>query len=183
MTIHQVLQLVHTNPQDEVIFFKEGSFRKCYNMHAFYFVQNVKQMKVSTRFFKNAQTYVHSIGFPDTSLAKYQELLQDTFGASVIETTPSYLRMKSGRWKSDIQYKVWRDTLIDTEIKKEHQAKQDALSRELLQVGAPCLPKEYLDLVKRIRAYPIEKATPLEAFNFLQKIKKYADECPLPEAV
>lgn len=182
MTIHQIMQIVHTHPQEEIVFFKEGIFRRCYNMHAFYFTQNIKPMQVSTRFIKKVNRYIHIIGFPETALTKYIQQLEKDFGARVTETTPSYTRL-SLDWKSEINYKLWRDGHIQSLIEKQRPKDEERVSQILNQHHPHKPAKEYISLVKKIKDFPIEKATPLEAFNFVQKIKKYADECPLSEAI
>lgn len=185
MTIHQILQRVSTFPKEDIILFREGSFRKCYNQHAFYFTQNIKEMKVHTRFYKNAQTYVHSMGFPETALQKYITLLQERFGGKVVETTDIYVRISGIVWGKVMNYQIWKENLIREEEKKEAHREIANRGKELLPngEGAEPIPKAYWELAERIKNYKIECATPLEAFNFLQKLKRIADECAPTKSV
>lgn len=179
MTIHQILQMVHTAPKDELLFFLEGNFRKCYDHHAFYFTEKVKKMKVHTRFYKNAQTYVHSMGFPETVLHKYVAWLQQHLGAKITEQTEKYLRLSEIEWGKVSNYQVWKEHCIREEERAQQALEQQKISNEMLgwNDASQPLPKAYATMIEKIKNYPIESVTPIEAFHFLHKLKKMANEC------
>lgn len=185
MTIHQILKLIHTFPKNDLILFLEGSFRKCYNQHAFYFTQNVKEMKVHTRFYKNAQTYVHSIGFPETALGKYMVWLQEKFGAKIIENTEHYIRLSEIQWANVMNYQLWKEHHIREEERMKEASELKKISEQMIGIEEQNhkIPEKYHILIDKIKAYPIECVTPIDAFNFLQKIKKLANECTPPETI
>lgn len=170
MTIQQIVQLVSSNKAQQIIFFREGNFRKCYNQHAMYFTQQVKAMKVHSRFYKNISVYIHSMGFPETALDKYVHLLKQQFQAAVLEHTPGYMVL-SVQWREKLDYAWWQETKI-----REKEAQEQVVNKlEQANLATTLLPAANTDeqkLAKMIAHFPLEKATPLDAFNFLQKLKK-----------
>nr|WP_276516741.1 hypothetical protein [Ornithobacterium rhinotracheale] len=162
MTIHEILRLVGTYRTNALCLFKEGSFRKCYNEHAMCFTNNIKPMKVHTRFYKNANCYVHSMGFPETALEGYLEKLKTAYTTMQIESlSPTCLILKELKWKDQLDYLSWSEQ----KIQKEEKLKAIEETNEM--------PKYTEDrLVKMIEDFRIESATPLDAFNFVQKLKK-----------
>ncbi|WP_018674923.1 hypothetical protein [Riemerella columbina] len=168
MTIHDILNIVGVHQQAGLCFFKEGGFRKCYNQHAMYFTEHIKPMKVHTRFYKNANTHVHSMGFPEMALPRYIDYCQNHYQAQIATETPEYVLLKTQPWHTTTPYEIWSSL----KIQKHHQLKdlqnqQDLLIQEIEQNTLP-----YEKLTKMIQQFRIESATPIDAFNLVQKLKK-----------
>ncbi|MEC5395548.1 hypothetical protein [Bergeyella sp. RCAD1439] len=168
MNIHNILSIVGLHQQSGLCFFKEGGFRKCYNQHAMHFTQHIKPMKVHTRFYKNANTYVHSMGFPETALPRYIEHCQNHHEAQVAEETQDYILLATSPWPMTTPYEIW-STL---KIQKHNQLKDLQYQQHLLtqEIEPPHLP--YEKIAKMVQQFRIEAATPLDAFNLVQKLKK-----------
>ncbi|CAI9429193.1 Uncharacterised protein [Candidatus Ornithobacterium hominis] len=160
MNTQEKLNLIDQDKYNSLILFKEGNFRKCYNEHAMFFVENVKMMKIHTRFYKNVQKYIHAIGFPERSVGKYVDWVKEEFKAKIEEDTAEYIRLVACRWKKKYHYKVWEEPLI--------QIKEGLM----LEEKRPSIDGSYKDKIcTLLDEFAIEKSTPLEAFQFLIKLK------------
>ncbi|MCO7319719.1 hypothetical protein OKE80_10405 [Riemerella anatipestifer] len=168
MTIHHIVNLVAQHKDQHLIFFRQGSFRKCYNYHAMHFTQHIKPMKVHTRFYKNANTYVHSMGFPETALPRYIEHCQNYHKAQVAEETQDYILLATSPWHTTTPYEVWNTLKIQKHNQLEAlQYQQHLLTQEIEPQHLP-----YEKIAKMVQQFRIEAATPLDAFNLVQKLKK-----------
>lgn len=155
MKIQDVLHLIDYYKEQSLILFLEGNFRKCYNQHAFYFTENVKNMRVHTRWYKNIQRHVHTIGFPNTVLQTYIEALERDFSAKLEEETQNYLRF-SVVWENTPPYTLW------------HEEKIILLSRSTQNtVEAPC----YHPVIAQLMAFDTANSTPVQALNFVANIQ------------
>ncbi|MFU2093015.1 hypothetical protein ACT4R9_08425 [Ornithobacterium rhinotracheale] len=167
MTIHEILRLVGAQPKEGLLFFKEGNFMKCYNHHAMYFTSNVKEMKVHTRFYKNANCYVHSMGFPVNALERYINYIQAHYGGAEVESHEDHVVLKNVQWHTFLDYDLWQMPKIQ---EKETESASARMKKELSE-GIDIL-KPTDKILNMIAGFEIEKATPLDAFNFVQKLKK-----------
>lgn len=168
MKIQDIVRLVDHHQSEHLIFFKEGGFRKCYNQHAMHFTECIKPMKVHTRFYKNANTHVHSMGFPERALPRYIEHCQKHHQALITKETPEYILLHTQPWHSLAPYEVWSTI----KIQQHHQLRVLSLQEQnfLQEIEQPTLP--YEKMAKMLRQFRIECATPIDAFNFVQKLKK-----------
>lgn len=173
MSINEILQLVGTYREKGLILFKEGGFRKCYNEHAMYFTHFVKEMKVHTRQYKNVNAYVHSMGFPERVLGNYVAILQQNFCAVVEEDTPEYVRLGGLQWHSKMHYAAWAESHIQRAMMLK-QAEEEKLYKQQILMMQPSLQQES-QLVHMIANFRMENATPIDAFQFLLKLKKYVE--------
>lgn len=176
MTLAEKLALIKENRHTGLLLFKEGIFRHCYNEHAMHFTHNIKKMKVHTKYYKNIAAYMHYIGFPETSLQKYKDYMLQHLGAHIEKDTPSLLYLTHIQWKNKENYAVWKIPLMAEENRKQNAQKEAEQVLPSTEFGFSDTPQEAEDIYRKIKNYALEKASPIEAFNFLQKLKKKIDE-------
>lgn len=146
--------------------FKEGMFYKCYNEDAMVFAKQVKPYKVSSKYVKNIDTEVLSLGFPVSEINKGNlafAVLCETLGSEKYDEEDKkvtfYLKvdMKQG-------YESWREAVV-----KESSAEYTTKSPINTSAQSAALPAQLIDVIKN---FDLANSTPMQALNLLQQLKK-----------
>ncbi|AFL96753.1 hypothetical protein ACQ1Q1_07200 [Ornithobacterium rhinotracheale] len=168
MNIAQKLKIVEEDRDNAVVFFKEGMFWKCYNAHAMYFILNVKPMKVSTRWYKNMNQYVHSIGFPDGALVKYVKQLRLGCAPAREVMEARIVRLQDLLWQQSMPYPTWSEEIVKAWEKKQRQAEMSQRREQLMQlIEEPRANEASESLLAQISQFDVNNATPVQAFNLV----------------
>jgi hypothetical protein len=75
MGIKNILELEKENQQ--IILHKEGLFIKVYERSAYLFTKNIKEYKLTKKFYKNVKQEVVYMGFPQNSFSKIERICKE----------------------------------------------------------------------------------------------------------
>lgn len=150
-SVSEILQTEHSKAQNTIVLFDEGLFYKAYEQSAYALV-NEYGFKPSKKFVKLVGQSIVSVGFPKSALDKY--------APNATKVNEKTLLVSFG---CDINgFEEWKNTI-------------EVAGRDV-QVSAS-IPMEYEDIVREIRAFSIETASPLECMLFISEIKKKINAC------
>lgn len=127
--------------------YKQGVFWVAYEQSAYAIWKNTGY-KASKKYIKSIAQSIVSVGFPDTSLKKWQFQKKET----LLEGTEKYKCFLSSAAWDNSEYESWKnntDVFENREVYKEKRSMEEA-----------------------IKNFPLEKKTPIEAFLFIEELKK-----------
>lgn len=201
MTLQEIIAAENRNT-DKIYLHLEGIFWKAYERSAFAFIHRISRYRASKRFVKYLDAKVVSLGFPDASRSKVlgdRPLVSDTADMLVLDAG-SIDAEEYGRWKEalplivpkpaapatgasaqpaygavynissrqmtipvpDVESVPRRVTVV--EPSSPAQAQQPAMAAADASVGEAVL--------RDLRNFSVENATPLECLIFVSSLKK-----------
>ena len=156
MTLQEKLKIDEEQTPQKMVFFLEGTFYHAYERSAYLATRHLPKLKVACRYRKAVDANIASVGFPVSSLPKFavgfsieqQEMM-------LLVTLPSDVEYK------DEDFQLWKSSLsVTTE-----------------ENGGPRPVGKTVDgIIGRIRQFPLEHRTPMEAMFFLSEIKKQLED-------
>ncbi|PLX13478.1 MAG: hypothetical protein C0594_01165 [Marinilabiliales bacterium] len=78
MTIQEIISVEESN-RDKIFLYKEGIFLKAYDRSAFLFFYYIKNYAIKSKYYKNVNLQVRSLGFPASS---FDTVLRNRFSYS-----------------------------------------------------------------------------------------------------
>jgi len=148
--------------------FKEGLFYKCYNEDAMVFAKLVKPYKVSSKYVKNIGAEVLSLGFPVSETEKGNlalDIMSETLGSDKYDVGDDKITFFL---KDNIKrgYESWCESVV-----KENSAAYDTKSPVNMAMQSVAVSTELIDLIKN---FDLANSSPMQALNFVQQLKKLA---------
>lgn len=201
MTLQEIIA-AETRNSDRIYLHLEGIFWKAYERSAFAFIHRISRYKASKRFVKYLDARVVSLGFPDASRSKVlgdRPLLTETDGMLVLDggsiDTDEY-----GRWKESLPLIVpkpvaapaaaaaispslyepvyaasARPMLSSLPVPDIESVPRRVTVVEPPQSAAPSRPADASvseAVLRDLRNFSVENATPLECLIFVSSLKK-----------
>ena len=145
----QVIQKMEEKNTSSIILMKEGLFWRAHELSAYYFVRNIQKYSPQKKYYKNINSELAYIGFPDTKLndmlvkAKKQDF-------EIIKKGSKNIEIKG--FKDDGQFVSWKESLSITTNKNK------------------VIEKSY-KIIEEIKQFPIINKTPIESQQFLIEIQ------------
>lgn len=142
--------LVESSNVDEIHLFREGIFYKAYERSAFAFVTHFAHFEVKKKFVKNVASDIVSIGFPTSSIDRHfneKDVEKTRTGLKVLLNTPIDLSA----------FETWKNGIKSAE--PIHVAPNELILQHEIEV------------IKKLRDFPLEIKTPLECLVFLSALK------------
>ncbi len=157
MTIKEKLTLETAKPGNEIILHREGVFYIAYEHSAWLFSVVLHSFKVKKVYVKCVAQDVVSIGFPMTSLERY------VAGCKVCEEN-GVVRLLLPADKIPVlnDYEQWKECQQYIASKEMPEAVNDDVTERDVSM---------LEIVKKIKEFPIECKTPVDCMLFLIEIK------------
>lgn len=156
---------------NELHLYKEGSFLRAYNWSAWLACVFLNDFKVNKRRFKDVESPVVYIGFPDKSLSKWlpegveQTALDEKH--LLLQFPDIMIAQKSADLVGD--YAAWLESIPLTSSGKKDRTKDggDGASEAPVAEGGSTLTS----IMQQILAWPVESRSPLESMSFLADVK------------
>ena len=150
--------ILYTNeaPKNVIRLVECGRFLHAYNRSAWLFCKLVKEFKVIRRYVKALQEDAFSVGFPTENLTKtitQFECQKTEKGFDVI--------IPEDKIPNEEEYETWVETVEVLPKSKEHLA--------LIPLTGAAAEQEVLRL---LRAFPLEQKTPIESMQFVAELRK-----------
>ena len=150
MKITAKIKEIQSQP-NAILLFKEGCFYKVYDQNLFWFCTTIKPIKVIFKYIKKNDLHLVYGGFPVSSLpnlkkeypAFFDVIIDNAYGFSIQANT------------NIINYREWFN-----------KKKDDYVFLASLETD-----NEPLDIVSRIKNFPLALKTPLEAFLFIKELQ------------
>lgn len=161
MDYSQILIKQHST-QGGVLLLHEGLFWRGYEQSA-YMLHRMFGFKPTKKFIKRVGQEVVSVGFPMQSLSKYFPNVQPTCNEIVCKVADMTC--------SEQDFAAWKSALPLHESKPATHS-DDRQDRGTVQ---PMDGNDIQRLIEKIRAFPLERSTPIECMNFVAKIKEIAN--------
>lgn len=158
-SITDIVQVENSNC-DTIYLYQEGIFYKAYEHSAWLFVTYVRPFSVKCRLVKVVGCMVVSTGFPMSSAERF-------FVGCECLKEGKLLKVKlSGEQKFDeTKYLLWKQT-----------AERQVLEvRSVGCLSASCDTDLGEKLLVKLRAFPIERKTPMECMLFLSELKHISE--------
>lgn len=150
-------KLIKENSSQRVIrFYREGVFLVAYEQSAYLFHRFVRQYKVIRKTVKEMAADVVSIAFPRTIVISLFEgrICEEDNGTFVVALLDDELY-------TDVEYAEWRErvplTVPTSRVEKPQSSK-----------GVD----DNVDIIERIREFPLDNRTPIECMVFLSELKR-----------
>lgn len=135
---------------------REGKFLRAYNHSAWMFHSCVAKHQVIRKFIKAVQSEVLYIGFPESSLES------TAAGRTITKTELGFdIALRPEEIPDETDYEVWRTT-----INVAPASKDDFYALPLAGSDAE------REVIRLIRAFPIENSTMVDCMVFLAAIRK-----------
>lgn len=156
-SIENSLKFESEVPAGTVRLVSSGEFLRAYNHSAWLFYCCISKYKVIRKFSKAEQKDIYFLGFPAS------KLLELVNGRSVAKTDFGFdIALKPEELPAEEGYDAWtRDVPVEAASRADAAA-LPLSGREL--EGAVC---------KKIREFPLETKTPVEAVVFLSEMRKF----------
>ena len=150
MKIKEVLA-IERSKDGQINLCKEGLFWRAYNGSAYLFVQHFCSFKLIRKFIKSVDQEVVYLGFPESKLPAFKAIAEERELAWLMEE--KRIGISGFQAVDPAAYQVWFDS-----IEKESAGKNSG--------------KPKLDILERIRRFPILEKSPLETQQFLIQLQK-----------
>ncbi len=152
------------NPKTFTLF-REGIFYKCYNEDAMLFTQHVKAYRINVKYIKSTDSKVLSTGFPQ----KIFDQVEFEFEA----ITKSLDVISHKKFDNCVVFNLSKDLkqgyslFEESVLKRIDESKKDPLVMDDFP---------YSNLIAWIKNYDLANHSPMEALNFVQKLKDFVRE-------
>lgn len=144
-----------------ILLLREGLFWRGYEQSAF-LLHRLFGFKPTRKFVKRVGQDVVSVGFPAQSLSKYFPEVQPDGREILCEVQGEAMAF------SEQDYMAWKASLPLRESKPAGH-NEDGQYADTARHADNCDIQRLLD---RIRAFPLERSTPIECMNFVAEIKE-----------
>ncbi|SUE34483.1 hypothetical protein [Rikenella microfusus] len=200
MTLQEILAAENRNT-DKIYLHLEGIFWKAYERSAFAFIHRISRYKASKRFVKYLDAEVVSVGFPDASRAKVlgDRPLETEKADMLVLGTGTIDAEEYGRWKEAIPLVVSKPAGMPSPVfgtlyggvprqmvipvpdaesvpRRVPAAPLSSRSSEAGSTGSyPAAASETSvgeAVLRDLRNFSVENATPLECLLFVSSLKK-----------
>ena len=157
MTIKEKVAFASQN--NKLYCFKEGIFYKVYNQNAMWFSTHIKAYKINTKFIKTVNQHVFSLGFPQSVLTTTPLVYQNK-ALTILQENESYIAYKINNIATNLQaYINWCKMVENNQIPKQNNSINNTVLQEL-------------------KNFDIVNKTPMQAFEFVVKLKELATKTP-----
>lgn len=191
MTLQEIIAAENCNT-DRIYLYPEGVFWKAYERSAFAFVKRISRYKITKRFVKYLDAEIVSLGFPDTSRAK-------VLGDRPAQCGPSGVLVLDGGTIDPEAYDRWKEAIplvaprggelvrrpaesLSQQVRSETNG-GGTWARRLTDctpvasaaaAGAtlPNFSSAAEQVLRDLRNFSVENATPLECLLFVSSLKK-----------
>lgn len=147
-----------------ILLLREGLFWRGYEQSA-YVLHRMFGFKPTKKLVKRVGQEVVSVGFPVQSLSKYFPDVQPAGNEILCEVQGEAAAF------TEQNYTVWKASLPLRESKPVVHSEDRQSSDTAQQAGCDDIQR----LLDRIRAFPLERSTPIECMNFVAEIKEIAN--------
>lgn len=147
-----------------ILLLREGLFWRGYEQSA-YILHRMFGFKPTRKLIKRIGQEVVSVGFPVQSLSKYFPDVQPAGNEILCEVQGEAAAF------TEQNYTVWKASLPLRESKPVVHSEDRQSSDTAQQAGCDDIQR----LLDRIRAFPLERSTPIECMNFVAEIKEIAN--------
>ncbi|MFH1191135.1 MAG: hypothetical protein V1670_02955 [Candidatus Omnitrophota bacterium] len=161
MTVKNILELESTNTNN-IFLLKEGIFYRAYNRSAMFMVTTIFPYKVHKKWVKNVGEYIYYCGFPQQNLVKVkQKALPNNYSIS-----------------NEDEKRLTIANIIANHSYEEWQKKQNAvypigqISNGAKEEQVKSSRVKEIDIIEKIRAYPLANYTPIETMQFVMQLQK-----------
>lgn len=131
--------------------FKEGIFYKLYNQDAMLFSENIKQLKIKSKFVKTVRQQVYSCGFPASIIGDIKKQLVNQGG--LLNETDERITVSGIQWNKQNEYRKWCEAQ-----QAERGSTQDG--------------PELTDIEKKIAGFQVMHKTPMESVHFIISLQE-----------
>lgn len=175
----QIIEILrHTTAAKEeskVLLFREGLFWRAYEYGALALCELIHPFKVTTRYYKGIGEWISYVGFPDASLKKWME------GRKISQDEENFVRFSlSAEEQKHINdvFEEWKSQHIA--MAKTCVKPVAACEGENNSVVSPLslLSSNEVEVIMRLRAFPLESSSPLDAMNFIAELKRLLQDNP-----
>lgn len=188
MTLQEIIAAENCNT-DRIFLYPEGVFWKAYERSAFAFVRRISRYKITKRFVKYLDTEIVSLGFPDSSRTRVlgdRPVKAGPYGMLVLDggtiDPAAYLR-----WKEAIPLVAARTATTSPPAAPvtfpppavgvgsggpTRLGVEQPLVTAPLPVGAENRTSVVEAVLRDLRNFSVENATPLECLLFVSSLKK-----------
>lgn len=184
MTLQEIIAAENCNT-DRIYLYPEGVFWKAYERSAFAFVRRISRYKITKRFIKYLDTEIVSLGFPDTSRTR-------VLGDRPVQTGPYGMLVLDGGTIDPVAYGRWKEAIplvaartATTPPPAATFGKSGGAPRSgtgiasiapLVVASQPVATENRTSVVEAVlrdlRNFSVENATPLECLLFVSSLKK-----------
>ena len=159
--------------ENAVLLFSGGMFWRAYERGAMALCEYVHPFKVTTRFHKAADQWISCVGFPDSSLEKWTEERE----MRRLDGTCLSLALSDGeKTHIDTAFGEWKEQHVAA-AKRAGSPPVCGDGRQgqaFAAIGARVGDAD--NAVMRLRAFPLERSTPLDCMNFVAELKRMLQE-------
>ena len=156
--------LIKQHAATGILLLREGLFWRGYEQSA-YVLHRMFGFKPTKKLVKRVGQEVVSVGFPVQSLSKYFPDVQPAGNEILCEVQGEAAAF------TEQNYTVWKASLPLRESKPVVHSEDRQSSDTAQQAGCDDIQR----LLDRIRAFPLERSTPIECMNFVAEIKEIAN--------
>ena len=154
--------LIQQHSATGILLLREGLFWRGYEQSA-YMLHRLFGFKPTKKFIKRVGQEVVSVGFPMQSLSKYFPNVQPTGNEIVCKVTDmTCTEQDFAAWKSALPLRESKQATHSGD-NHDRDAAQQADGNDIQR------------LIDKIRAFPLERSTPIECMNFVAEIKEIAN--------
>lgn len=155
--ITQIISKESENTRN-IYFYQEGIFYKAYERSAFAFVTYCKAFRVKRKYYKCLNKEIVSIGFPSAGIERYfpKEKINKNTDGVVVELDNEMNINQYEKWKSSIP------------LTEDSKSTTGAAPSEAINTNRGISD---IEVVMKIKTFPIESKTPLDCMLFLSGIK------------
>ncbi len=153
MKIKDVLKIEQKNT-NSIFLHKEGLFWRAYERSAYLFTLYIKVYQITKKFYKNVNSEVVYLGFPNNSL---NQILQ-TVNEKNIQKNEKQIIIDNFQLEIN-KFEQWKNKISII---------QNSKSSETFEK----LQQQENNIINKIRNYPIASKTPIECQQFLIEIQK-----------
>lgn len=191
MTLQEIIAAENCNT-DRIYLYPEGVFWKAYERSAFAFVRRISRYKITKRFIKYLDTEIVSLGFPDTSRTR-------VLGDRPVQTGPYGMLVLDGGTIDPVAYVRWKEAIPLVAARTATTPPPAATSvappptfgksggaprsgtgiasiAPLVVASQPVATENRTSVVEAVlrdlRNFSVENATPLECLLFVSSLKK-----------
>ncbi len=174
MKIAEILQRMSVAEEENaVLLFREGMFWRAYERGAIALCEYVHPFKVSTRYCKAVSQWICSVGFPDSSLERWTEGRKpERLDAACLSLT-----LSDEEWSHvDASFGEWKEQHVSAAMSAgSFPACDEGSGRQTFTtIGAQA--GDAANAVMRLRAFPLERSTPMDCMNFIADLKRMLQE-------
>lgn len=154
MVIAEVLELENKNT-DSILLHKEGLFLRDYEHSAFLFVQQIKEYKLTKKFYKNVKNVVVYLGFPQNNFANAESICNEQ--NLIVQKSDNQIKISGFSKIDNLSFTEWKNSIA-------------LFSKQTLTNQ-----KNENELINKIRTFSVVSKTPIECQQFLIELQALAN--------